>query len=339
MFCDEPFIPGHQLKHKRSQMLVMEKDVEEPVDEEIEIIEENGTVQVINKQVEGPQISLNALNGVHNYQTMRVSALHNKKMLQVLIDSGSTHNFLDLDLAKKLGCKLESVTPMSVTAGGGTTLEAPYICRGFTWQLQQTKFTADVLVLPLVCCDLILGIQWLISLGPTVWDFTKLQMEFSLKGKRFVLRGAKPSNIKVINNKTFIQAVQQGAQLCFLHLNSSINHLKVPTCNVDVSPEHSHGIPLAIQNLIVEYGDIFEEPKQLPPSRPGFDHRIPLKEGSNPVNLRPYRYSIIQKDIVDKLVDELLAQGIIQHNNSPYASPAVLVRKKDGSWRLCVDYR
>lgn len=90
MFCDEPFAPGHQLKHKRSQMLVMEMDEEEPVDEEIEIIEENGTVQVINKQVESPQISLNALNGVHNYQTMRVSALHNKKMLQVLIDSGST---------------------------------------------------------------------------------------------------------------------------------------------------------------------------------------------------------------------------------------------------------
>lgn len=42
---------------------------------------------------------------------------------------------------------------------------------------------------------------------------------------------------------------------------------------------------------------------------------------------------------MDNLVDEMLDQGIIQHSNSPYASPAVLVRKKDGTWRLCVDYR
>lgn len=55
--------------------------------------------------------------------------------------------------------------------------------------------------------------------------------------------------------------------------------------------------------------------------------------------MRLYRYSIIQKDIVDKLVDEMLEQGVIQYSNSPYASQAVLVRKKYGSWRLCVDYR
>jgi hypothetical protein len=47
----------------------------------------------------------------------------------------------------------------------------------------------------------------------------------------------------------------------------------------------------------------------------------------------------VKKNIVDKLVNEMLSQGIIQHSNSPFASPTVLVRKKDGSWRLCVNYR
>lgn len=73
--------------------------------------------------------------------------------------------------------------------------------------------------------------------------------------------------------------------------------------------------------------------------RQGFDHTIPLKENVVPFTLRPYKYSVIQKDMVDKLVSELLDQGIIRHSNSPYASPTVLVRKKNGSWRLCVDYR
>lgn len=58
-----------------------------------------------------------------------------------------------------------------------------------------------------------------------------------------------------------------------------------------------------------------------------------------PFNLRPYRYSIIQKNIVDKLVGEMREQGIIQHSISPFASSIVLARKKDGSWRLCIDFR
>nr|KYP41337.1 Transposon Ty3-I Gag-Pol polyprotein [Cajanus cajan] len=71
----------------------------------------------------------------------------------------------------------------------------------------------------------------------------------------------------------------------------------------------------------------------------GFNHKIPLLQGVNPVNKRPYRYVGNQKDIIDKLVQDMLNYGFIQSSCSPYASPVVLVGKKDGSWRLCVDYR
>jgi hypothetical protein len=47
----------------------------------------------------------------------------------------------------------------------------------------------------------------------------------------------------------------------------------------------------------------------------------------------------VQKDVIDNLVQDMLDQGIVQHSTSPFASPTILVRKKDGSWRLCVDYR
>ena len=62
-------------------------------------------------------------------------------------------------------------------------------------------------------------------------------------------------------------------------------------------------------------------------------------EGTNPVNKRSYRYAKHQKDIIDGLIQDYLKSGIIQHSSSPIASPVVLVGKKDGSWRLCVDYR
>nr|KYP34598.1 Transposon Ty3-I Gag-Pol polyprotein [Cajanus cajan] len=73
--------------------------------------------------------------------------------------------------------------------------------------------------------------------------------------------------------------------------------------------------------------------------RQGFDHKIPLVEGSNPVNKRAYRYAKNQKDIIHSLVKDYLKSGIIQKSNSPFASLVALVGKKDGSWQLCVDYR
>ena len=83
---------------------------------------------------------------------------------------------------------------------------------------------------------------------------------------------------------------------------------------------------------------IFEEPTKLPPFRDHHNHKITLMEGSNPVNQRPYRYVVYQKNEIDKMVQELLKAGTVQPSSSPYASPVVLVKKKDSTWRLCVDY-
>ena len=57
------------------------------------------------------------------------------------------------------------------------------------------------------------------------------------------------------------------------------------------------------------------------------------------MNIRSYMYPINQRDIIEQLIQEMLDKGIIQTSSGPFASPVVLVGKKDGSWRLCVDYR
>lgn len=70
-----------------------------------------------------------------------------------------------------------------------------------------------------------------------------------------------------------------------------------------------------------------------------FDHAITLKEGTGIPNIRPYRYPHYQKMEIEKLVRELLEAGIIWSSISFYSSPVILVKKKDGGWRFCVDYR
>lgn len=57
------------------------------------------------------------------------------------------------------------------------------------------------------------------------------------------------------------------------------------------------------------------------------------------MNSKPYRYSPLHKDEIERQVKALLSAGLISHSTSPYASPVLLVQKKDGSWRFCVDYR
>jgi len=90
--------------------------------------------------------------------------------------------------------------------------------------------------------------------------------------------------------------------------------------------------------LCEEYKDIFKEIIRLPPERT-HDHQIPLVPGAGQVNLRPYRHPWEQKNVIEKMVEEMLSTGILRNSKSPYASPIVLVKKVDGTWRMCVDYR
>ena len=104
----------------------------------------------------------------------------------------------------------------------------------------------------------------------------------------------------------------------------------------DITMTNQHSPSL--QKLLEEFDDVFSEPKGLSPSRT-HDHKIPLKAGSEPVCVKPYRYPHFQKTEIENIVADLLSAGVVKSSNSPYSSPVILVKKHDGSWRMCVDYR
>jgi hypothetical protein len=98
------------------------------------------------------------------------------------------------------------------------------------------------------------------------------------------------------------------------------------------------GIPHEVQSIIHDFEGLFREPDELPPNR-DFDHAISLLPDTVYVNSRPYKYSPQQKDEIEKQVAQMLKTGIVVPSLSPFASPVLLVKKKDGTWRFCVDYR
>jgi hypothetical protein len=99
-----------------------------------------------------------------------------------------------------------------------------------------------------------------------------------------------------------------------------------------------NGIPGEVQKVIHDHADLFECPTTLPPHRT-FDHAISLYPDAMPVNCKPYRYSPEQKNKIEKQVAAMLQEGTVVPSVSTYASPVLLVKKKDRSWRFCVDYR
>lgn len=94
----------------------------------------------------------------------------------------------------------------------------------------------------------------------------------------------------------------------------------------------------SISQLLDEFVDMFAESKALTPHW-SHDYHIILKEGTPPVNVRPCRYPALQKDVIEKTVQEMLEAGVVRPSQRPYSSPIVLVKKKDDTWRMCVDYR
>jgi hypothetical protein len=93
-----------------------------------------------------------------------------------------------------------------------------------------------------------------------------------------------------------------------------------------------------LNELLASFADVFAEPKGLPPAR-GRAHRIILKPNTAPVAVRPYRYPAAHKTELEKQYETMIGNGIVRRNDSAFSSPVLLVKKPDGSWRFCVDYR
>nr|GEZ34861.1 reverse transcriptase [Tanacetum cinerariifolium] len=79
-------------------------------------------------------------------------------------------------------------------------------------------------------------------------------------------------------------------------------------------------------------------PTELPPQRTP-DHQVPLMPNTPLINVRPYRHPPNKKDAIELMLKELLKSRVIKTSQSPFSSPIVMVKKKDGSWRIYVDYR
>ncbi|XP_078173280.1 uncharacterized protein LOC144567100 [Carex rostrata] len=246
------------------------------------------------------------------------------------MDNGSTHSFIHPDIVYNLGLNVEKTKPLNVSVANESKMCTDLLCRNLKFFLQDNDFQANLRVLDVQGHDLLLGIDWLTQLESSLVDWSK-------------------GSVKLKKNGRFIKLEDEDVQAGLKKLTISTHSLKVLQAPYEeghlLMAQISHSeekkereVHPSLLPILPEYSDIFAEPTVLPPKR-DIDHRIPLKPASKPVNLRPYRFSHYQKLEINKIIEELLKNSFIQPSCSPYSSPILLVKKKDISWRMCVDYR
>ena len=159
---------------------------------------------------------------------------------------------------------------------------------------------------------MVLGIQWLETLGSVVCNWKDLTMEFEWEDKKQPLQGINPHAVQSASVTEVTKEIKQGQEVYAICFYTSLEY------SFDKTPSR-------MQQILVEYSNLFQEPRQLPPSR-DIDHNIPLKEGTELVNVRPYRYPYFQKSEIEKQVQEMLNSGLIRPSTSPFSSPVLLVK-------------
>ncbi|CAM8978876.1 unnamed protein product [Rhodiola kirilowii] len=332
--CDERYAPGHKCRPRFQCLVLNETPFEEecPVinhveDEEVDLHAEEH--ELVNPDTT-PNISCHALEGRVAPSTLRLRGQLKTLPIVILVDSGSTHNFLQTRVARKAGLPIEQSTHLNVTIGNGDELQCQGLCRNVELQLGNSTFLIDFHLLPIYGAEAVLGAQWLADLGPVLFDYQKLWMSFMQVDKQIKLFGIQNGKL---NHMTFGQ-LRRATKTNGV---ASLYQLTVMEWDKDQRPQLPLEIPTIpesltslqqdqLKHLLEGHQQVFTAPKGLPPRRT-VDHHIPLQEGAAPIKAQPYRYPRYQKLEVERLVKEMLLDGVIQPSNSPFSSPVLLVKK------------
>lgn len=284
----------------------------------------------IAKEVEVAAISISSIVGISSTRTIKLKGKLMGKEVVVLIDSGATHNFVSKELVTQLKLQTDRTRGYSVMTAGGVTFKGAGLCSELELELQGCTITSSFLPLELGSADIILGIQWLETLGNMKVNWKLQILRFKVGAHKYVLQGDPSICCSAASLKSIFKTLQQDGEAMLIEYNG----MQMEGEETGKAPQ----IPPSLQDVLKEFPEVFDEPRGLPPSR-GKAHAIELKKEASPVSVRPFRYPQAQREEIEKQIAAMLAAGIIRDSNSPFLSPVLLVKKKDGSWRFCVDYR
>ncbi|WVZ54205.1 LOW QUALITY PROTEIN: hypothetical protein U9M48_005042 [Paspalum notatum var. saurae] len=315
--CAEKWAPGHRCAPEVQLNAVQEiLELFQLEDDPVSQIQHQPPSEQAATESDCPEqvfcaLSQEALSGSSAPRTMQLEGSIQSHELLVLLDSGSSNTFLSSLMATVLDGVAPLSQPINVQVANGAVLSCTSHIPQAVWSLQHCQFTSDLKILPLQHYDLILGMDWLETHSPM-----KIHWKY----------------------KWLSRPYQGSSELIHGHNSPILDGVLVQLAVQDQLDQLQQSVPPLVLALLSEFAPVFEPVSGLPPEH-YCDHVIPLVPGAQPVSVRPYRYPPALKDEIKTQVRELLHKGLIQPSSSPFSSPMLLVKKKDGSWRPVVDYR
>jgi hypothetical protein len=237
-----------------------------------EAASEDRVVTGEDKQLE-LHLSFNALKGATGVGTIKFTGHIGKMPIQILVDGGSSDNFLQPRIAHFSKLDVAPAPLFKVLGGNGNSLSPEGSISELCVAVQNHDIKVPVYLLPIVGADLILGATWLATLGPHVADYQSLSIKFFDNGKYVTLQGERsqvPQQAQLHHMRRLYQT--DAIEACFaIHRAEPITKqdcwLELPT---NMEPE--------LVLLLNRFKEVFHKPTGLPPPRLQ-NHTIPLMEG------------------------------------------------------------
>ena len=205
--CDRKYTKGHKCAEKKLFYI----DCEEEEENEQETSKEENIHQesTLEKEEMSLTISCNALAGITTLQTLKIEGHIKKKKVIVLIDSGSTHNFIHCKVAKELNCFLYPAPECQVMVANGETINCFRKCHNIKFTIGEYVLNSPMLSIPMGGVDVVLGVQWLQSLGMVAFNFQEIFLNFFSEGKQVELQGIAGKLGKMISSNVMTKLLNK----------------------------------------------------------------------------------------------------------------------------------
>ncbi|GJU97264.1 putative nucleotidyltransferase, ribonuclease H [Tanacetum coccineum] len=243
----------------------------------------------------------------------------------VLFDTGATHSVISTKFAS---CFTMTPVPLDHVLCISTPMKdsarITHVYRDLPLQFNDRIRSVNALPLDMCEFDIILGMDWLSAHHATIDCHSRRVIFGNIHTPEFIYHGSLPGkSMKIISALEARTLLSHGCEGFLANIHDTTS---------DVSSIHD-------QPIVSEFQDVFpEELPGIPPIR-DVEFNIELIPGAEPISKAPYRMAPIElKELKDQL-QELLERGFIRPSVSPWGAPVLFVKKKDGSMRLCIDYR
>ncbi|KAJ9566214.1 hypothetical protein OSB04_002180 [Centaurea solstitialis] len=243
----------------------------------------------------------------------------------VLFDSGADRSFVSLEFRPKINKKSQNLKEEQIIEySNGELVKANKVIRKCTLGLSGKEFSIDLIPIKIGSFDIIVGMDWMSNHRATICCAEKMVLLALPDGGVLEVYGEKPrKDIKIVSYMKMRN-----------HLRKECVAFMAHVVNKKAEEKSIQDIP-----VVREFPEVFpEELPGLPPPRL-VEFHIDLVPGAGPIAKSPYRLAPSEMQELSKQLQELLDKGFIRPSSSPWGAPVLFVKKKDGSFRMCIDYR